>query len=258
MSSVVPTSVPPKHVAIIMDGNGRWARSRGLKRFDGHKEGAKRVRDVVEACAKRGVRHVTLFSFSTENWNRSAEEVGALMKLFRRYLDSELESLTKNNVRLRAVGDLSRLPSSVRDALERNMEKTRGNDGIDLILAISYGAREEIVSAAKTLSRRVKNGEIDPEDISEESFAASLWTKDIPDPDLLIRSSGEMRISNFLLWQLAYAEIVVIPEFWPEFNESILDRCLQEYASRERRFGLTSEQIQQIPTETEVSESIAS
>ncbi len=259
MSKDVAAPKPPKHVAIIMDGNGRWARSRGLSRFDGHKEGARRVRDVVEACAKRGVRHLTLFSFSSENWNRSREEVNALMKLFRRYLDSELEDLTKNNVRLRAVGDLERLPFTVREALDRNMEKTRENTGIDLVLAISYGAREEIVHAARTLAEKVKSGELDAASINEEMFSNALWTKDIPDPDLLIRSSGEMRISNFLLWQLAYSEIVVIPEYWPDFNATILDRCLQEYASRERRFGLTSEQIQKGSAEDpDLSESIAS
>jgi undecaprenyl diphosphate synthase len=249
----------PRHVAIIMDGNGRWARDRGRSRLDGHRAGAKRVRDVVEACAERGVRYLTLFSFSSENWNRSRDEVNALMKLFRRYLDSELESLTGNNIRLRAVGDLSRLPFTVQEALTRDIERTKGNDGLDLILAISYGGREEIVNAARTLARQVQDGEIAPEEITEERFSSSLWTRDIPDPDLLIRSSGEMRISNFLLWQLAYSEIVVIPEYWPEFDETILQRCLDEYAGRERRFGLTSEQVERGGDSDEnVNESLAS
>jgi undecaprenyl diphosphate synthase len=249
----------PKHVAVIMDGNGRWARERGLPRLEGHKAGAKRVKLVVEACARAGVRHLTLFSFSTENWKRSSEEVNALMKLFRRYLDSELEALTENNVRLRAIGDLQRLPFTVREALQRDMERTKENTGIDLILAISYGAREEIVHAARECAAKAARGELKPESISEESFAKELWTKDIPDPDLLIRTSGEMRISNFLLWQLAYAEIVVIPEYWPEFDDAILQRCFMEYANRERRFGLTSEQLQNLDSESgDLKKSLAS
>ncbi|MCB0324317.1 MAG: isoprenyl transferase [Bdellovibrionales bacterium] len=234
----------PKHVAVIMDGNGRWARARGLGRLEGHRAGAKAVREIVEGCAKRGIQYLTLFSFSTENWNRSRDEVAGLMKLFRRYLDSELQSLTENNVRLRAIGDIQRLPFTVRDALERDIERTKDNSGLNLVLAISYGAREEILRATRRLAAEAAAGTLAPDAISEEDISRSLWTADMPDPDLLIRTSGELRVSNFLLWQIAYAEMVIVPEYWPEFDDAILQRCLDEYAGRERRFGLTSEQLE--------------
>ncbi|MBL7662906.1 di-trans,poly-cis-decaprenylcistransferase [bacterium] len=232
----------PQHIAIIMDGNGRWAEERGLKRFEGHKEGAKNVRRIVEACVKRGVRYLTLYSFSTENWNRSTEEVTSLMELFQLYLDSERSLLKDNRIRLRAVGDLSRLPWAVRTRLERNLAETKENSTLDLILAVSYGAREELLNATRRIIKRVQVGEL-AEDFSAEDFSAELWTAGIPDPELLIRTSGEMRVSNFLLWQIAYAELVVVPEYWPDFSEAVLDRTLEEYAQRERRFGQTSEQI---------------
>ncbi len=234
----------PQHIAIIMDGNGRWAKSRGLERLEGHRAGAKSVQAITTECRKLGVRYLTLFSFSTENWLRAEEEVSGLMSLFRQYLDSELSTLLDNGIRLRAVGDLKRLPAPVRIALNRDVEKTAKNTGMDLVLAISYGSREEILHAARSLAERVKSGEISPQQIDSELFSQSLWTADIPDPDLLIRTSGEMRISNFLLWQIAYAEIVVTDELWPDFNKQSLHRALVEYQQRERRFGLTTEQIE--------------
>ena len=238
------TAPPPlTHLAIIMDGNGRWARERGLPRIEGHKAGVDSVQKTVEFCRRRGIRYLTLFSFSTENWQRAPEEVSGLMQLFRHYLDTELSRLNENNIRLRAIGDIERLPFHVRTALNRNIEKTKNNTELTLVLAVSYGGREEIVAAAKTLAEKVAKGTIAPADIDNQLFASALWGADFPDPDLLIRTSAEMRISNFLLWQLAYSEIVVAPEFWPDFNEQTLERCLKEYAARERRFGLTSEQL---------------
>lgn len=236
-------SAVPRHIAVIMDGNGRWAGRRGLPRIEGHRAGAKSVRRVVEECRRLGVRYLTLFSFSTENWQRSKDEVSGLMKLFKRYLDSELATLNDNGVRLRAIGDLDRLPNFVRESLQRTMELTCDNDGMDLILAVSYGAREEILHAARSLAEKAAKGTIRSEEIDEELFASSLWTADIPDPDLLIRTSGEMRISNFLLWQLAYSELVISPLFWPDFDEAALRDSIEQFHSRERRFGMTTEQI---------------
>lgn len=243
MSTRAPNNALPQHIAVIMDGNGRWAKQRGLVRIEGHKAGANAVRAMVEGCARRGIKYLTLFSFSTENWQRSRDEVSGLMKLFRRYLDSELSSLTENNVRLRAIGDIERLPFTVRDSLQRDIIRTQDNTGLNLVLAISYGGREEITQAARKLAEEVAQGNLRPDEINPERFSRALWSRDIPDPDLLIRTSGEMRISNFLLWQLAYAEMVVVPEYWPDVDDAILQRCLDEYACRERRFGLTSEQL---------------
>lgn len=236
-------SAVPNHIAIIMDGNGRWAKSRNLPRVEGHKAGALSVRKTVEQCRKLGVRYLTLFSFSTENWNRNKEEVTSLMELFKQYLGSELPTLLENGVRLHAIGDLNRLPFAVRSALRRDIEKTKDNDDLHLILAISYGGREEIIAAARQIAEKVARGEMSPEEVSNNSFRSNMWSADLPDPDLLIRTSGEERISNFLLWQLAYSEIIVVPELWPEFSEEVFLNCLKEYSARERRFGLTSEQI---------------
>lgn len=235
--------VVPRHIAIIMDGNGRWARSRFLPRVEGHRAGAKTVRVVVEECRRLGVKYLTLFAFSTENWKRPEDEVSALMKLFRQYLESELEALTKNGIRLRAIGDLSRLPTFVRETLEKSIESSANQTGMQLVLAISYGGREEIVNAARTLCKKAISREIDPEKISEADFSGCLYAPDIPDPELLIRTSDENRISNFLLWQLSYAEIVVTPVLWPEFSKEELYRCIGEFSCRDRRFGLTEEQI---------------
>ncbi len=233
----------PKHVAIIMDGNGRWAKKRLLPRIEGHRNGAKSVKKAIEESCRLGVRYLTLFSFSTENWNRDPKEVNSLMSLFKRYLDSELEGLMKNDIRLRAIGDLGRLDDEVRESLDNVVDKTKKNKRLDLILAVSYSGRLDIVEASKKIALKAKNKEIEIKDISEEMFSKSLWTLDIPDPDLLIRTSGEVRISNFLLWQLAYTEIVFIDEFWPDFDNDSYRKCVFQYQKRERRFGLSSEQI---------------
>ncbi len=237
----IPKTIP-RHIAIIMDGNGRWAKKRFMPRVEGHRNGAKTVRMVVEECRKLGVRHLTLFAFSTENWRRPEEEVGGLMRLFVQHLESELELLLKNGIRLRAMGDRSRLPLAVRELLERNEERTKDLTGMDLILAVSYGGRDELVQAFRKLGAAVKAGELDPETVSEDLVSQSLYLPDVPDPDLLIRTSDETRISNFLLWQLAYAEIVVSPELWPDFSRDEFYRCLHVFAGRNRRFGLTQEQ----------------
>lgn len=234
----------PTHVAVIMDGNGRWARSRGMMRVEGHKAGVKRVRPLVEECVKKGIRYLTIFCFSTENWSRPEFEVTALMKLFSFYLDAEVENLKANGVRLRAIGDRSKLPGAVRKALEAGEEKTIGGDKLDLILALSYGGREEIVQAARKIAENAVSGVIKPEEITNETVANALYAPDVPDPDLLIRTSDEHRISNFLLWQLAYSEVVFTPVLWPDFSIEEFSRCLEEFSSRERRFGLTDEQLQ--------------
>lgn len=240
------TEIPanlPRHVAVIMDGNGRWAEARGLKRLEGHKQGAQSVRTIVECCRKWGISYLTLFSFSTENWRRTEDEVSGLMKLLDYHLKSQLKNMCKHGIRLRVIGDLSRLPKGLQKSLLKNIEKTKGNSGLTLVLALSYGAREEIVAAAQSIARDVQRGVLVPEDIDAQCFAGRLWTCDFPDPDLLIRTSGEMRISNFLLWQLAYTEIIVTQCYWPDFGESEFRACLEEYAGRERRFGRTSSQL---------------
>ncbi len=231
------------HIAIIMDGNGRWAKSRGLSRIEGHKRGAKSVEQVVEGCRELGVKYLTLFSFSTENWGRSPDEIFGLMTLFKHYLKTETKRLKKNGVRLRALGDISKFSDDVITALRQSEEETKENDELNLILALSYGGREEILAATKAIAEGVKEGKIEASKINHEFFRSQMWSADIPDPDLLIRTSGEMRISNFLLWQLAYSEIVVTDQLWPDFDKESLKLCLDQYYSRERRFGLTSEQI---------------
>ena len=234
----------PRHIAIIMDGNGRWAKKRFLPRVEGHRAGVKTVRTIVEAARRAGVRYLTLYTFSSENWNRPAIEVETLMKLFARALESELELMLKNNIRLRAIGDLSKLPNSLRDLLLRNQERTLKNDAMDLILAVSYGGRDEIIQAVRALAVQVKSGQIDPAQIDAGVFAAHLYAPDVPDPDLIIRTSSEERISNFLLWQSAYSEMIVRPVLWPDFSEAELHECLRIFAARGRRYGLTSEQIE--------------
>lgn len=233
----------PRHVAVIMDGNGRWAKKRLFERIEGHRQGAKTVRMLVEECRRRGIRYLTLFSFSTENWSRPEAEVSGLMALFERYLKSEVAELKKNGVRLRAIGELSRLPSSVQKALNTAIEETAGCDGLDLILAISYGGRAEIVSAAKRLVEDFVSRKLSVDEIDDRALAARMYAPDVPDPELLIRTSGEMRISNFLLWQVAYSELVVSPLLWPDFSAAEFERCLQEFAGRGRRFGKTGDQI---------------
>lgn len=227
----------PRHVAIIMDGNGRWAKRRGLPRVMGHREGVKTVERIVEACIGFGVRYLTLYAFSTENWNRSEREISALFALLDRFLDTKLELLQKNNVRFCVIGERHRIAPRLRKKIEHLEERTRKNNRLVLNVALSYGAREEIISAVRALSEEVKKGSLKPSEIDEKLFSRHLYTRDCPDPDILIRTSGEMRISNFLLWQISYAELYVTPTLWPDFNERDLEKAIEEYQKRERRFG---------------------
>jgi undecaprenyl diphosphate synthase len=237
----------PRHVAIIMDGNGRWARQKSLSRIEGHIKGIEAVRAVVTTCRELGIGCLTLYAFSIENWKRPENEVLALMSLLQKYLRGELNEMLENNIRLRAIGDLNSLPREAHDTLMDTMEKTAHCDGMLLTLALSYSGRDEIINAVRQLTADVENKKILPEQISEETLSHYLSTKDIPDPDLLIRTSGEYRISNFLLWQMAYTEIYVTETLWPDFGKEELIKALLNYQSRERRFGLTSEQLAMEP-----------
>ena len=227
----------PQHVAIIMDGNGRWAKQHKLPRLSGHEAGRKSVKKVVQAAIAHGVRYLTLYAFSVENWQRPREEVQGLMGLLRLVLREELAEMGREGVRLRAIGRLQDLPEAVREELESAIEKTRTNTKLDLILALSYGSRVEITEAVKAIARQVKSGQLDPERIDEKTLADHLYTREIPDPDLLIRTSGEMRVSNFMLWQISYAEMHVTPVLWPDFGKEQFAEALADYARRERRFG---------------------
>jgi undecaprenyl diphosphate synthase len=233
----------PRHVAVIMDGNGRWAQARGLPRVAGHEAGADSVRDIVRACGELGIEALTLFSFSTENWRRPEDEVEALMTLLARYLTDERDELMNNRVRLQGIGELARLPPHVRTLLDRATAFTAPNTGLRLSLALSYGGRAEIVHAVRGLAAEVAAGRLSPADIDEAAVNAHLYTAGLPEPDLLIRTSGEMRLSNFLLWQLAYAELYVTDVNWPDFRRPQLVEALRWYASRERRFGRTTAQV---------------
>jgi undecaprenyl diphosphate synthase len=233
----------PKHLAVIMDGNGRWAKARGLDRTQGHRAGTDSARRIVRLCGELGVEHLTLYTFSSENWKRPPLEVRALMSLLIEMVNREVDDLNRNNVRLNAVGDLSQLPEKTREALEDGMARTAGNTGLQLHLAISYGSRVEIVEAARRLARAAMTGRINPEEIDEELVANHLFTKGIPDPDLMIRTGGDRRISNFLLWQLAYAELWFSDVLWPDFGEAQLREAFDSFGHRERRFGMTSEQV---------------
>jgi undecaprenyl diphosphate synthase len=227
----------PVHVAIIMDGNGRWASAKGLPRTEGHRRGAESVRTVIKAASRLGVRYLTLFGFSSENWKRPSGEVMDLMGLLRLYLRKELAELHKQGVRFRVIGDRSRLPVDIQDLITVAEQRTRDNVGLNLVLALSYGGRAEIVNSARIMAERVKSGELDPADIDENLFAGSLETADIPDPDLLIRTSGEQRLSNFLLWQTAYTEFVFTDTLWPDFRTEEFEHALSQYQSRDRRYG---------------------
>lgn len=233
----------PHHIAIIMDGNGRWARQRSLPRVEGHREAVKAVRDVVEVCGQLGIGYLTLYTFSIENWRRPQKEVGALMQLLVYTIKKELNDLLKNNVRLITIGSLLDLPSKTRESLLFGIEQTKHCSGLTLNLALSYGGRKEIVDAVRSISKRVKSGELDAGEIDEELFSNSLYTANLPDPDLLIRTSGEFRISNFLLWQLAYTEIYISDLLWPDFRREDLYDAIRSYQKRERRFGRVSEQL---------------
>jgi len=233
----------PKHVAIIMDGNGRWAKEQRLPRVSGHRAGVDSVRDIVQACGQLDIPYLTLYAFSTENWKRPKSEVSVLMDLLMVYLRSEIEDLHRNNVRLSAIGQLNALPKPVQKELHSSMEKLSGNTGLNLTLALSYSGRWDIVRAVQTLALDVRRGKLSPEDITEDLFRTYLTTAELPDPDLLIRTSGEMRLSNFLLWEMAYAELHIASVFWPEFRRQHLYQALSDFFQRERRFGKTSEQL---------------
>lgn len=233
----------PKHLAIIMDGNGRWAKQKGMLRAFGHENGTKAVRETVETCARLGIENLTLYAFSTENWNRPKLEVDTLMKLLINSLKNELKTLTNNNIKLNTIGNFEKLPSSAQKELSQVISKTKDNNRMTLTLALSYGSREEIISAIKNISSKVKNNIISIDAIDESIINQHLYTQNLPDVDLLIRTSGEHRISNFLLWQIAYAELYFTDVLWPDFREKDLYEAIISYQKRERRFGKTSEQI---------------
>lgn len=233
----------PAHIAIIMDGNGRWAKARGLERSEGHREGISAIRKVVQAASKASVRHLTLYAFSTENWNRPTDEVKGLMDLMVYAISRETADLKKNGVRIRSIGDMDRLPEYARTALKECIRETAGGTGLTLIIALSYSSKWELATAAKKIAIDTAKGVLQAEDINEETLADYLTTRDFPDPDLLIRTGGEQRISNFLLWQCAYAEFYFTATFWPDFDEDTLYEAILEYQGRERRYGKISEQI---------------
>ena len=233
----------PRHIAIIMDGNGRWAKKKSLSRIRGHMKGIDAVREVVTACRELGIKILTLYAFSVENWKRPKEEVSALMILLKEYLLKEVEEMLQNNIRLLAIGRLEDLPSEVQQILRETMKKTEDRTGMILNLALSYGGRSEILQAVQRILRDCQKGKMTPEEINFQKFSDYLWTQGIPDPDLLIRTSGEFRISNFLLWQIAYTELYVTETLWPDFNREELLKAISDYQARERRFGMTSEQL---------------
>jgi undecaprenyl diphosphate synthase len=233
----------PRHVAIIMDGNGRWAEGRGLSRIEGHRAGLESVRAVVRAAHELGVRWLTLYAFSLENWNRPKQEVDELMRLLERYLELEIDEVHRNGIQVRAIGRVERLAAGVRSQIEDAVARTRANREMTLVFAVSYGGRAEIVDAARRLLRDAESGKVDPERLDEKTFAAYLYDPELPDPDLLIRTGAESRVSNFLLWQIAYTELYTTPAMWPEFRKEHLVQAIVDYQARERRFGLTSAQV---------------
>ncbi len=233
----------PEHVAIIMDGNGRWAKQRNLDRSMGHVEGVNTVRRITEAASELGVKYLTLYTFSTENWNRPKEEVDALMNLIVVAIERETPDLIKNNVRLTMIGDIARMPEFASERLKKCMDDTSHCNGLTLVLALSYSSRWEIVEACRAIAEKVQCGDMNVDDINDETISENLTTKNIPDPDLLIRTAGDLRISNYLLWQIAYSELYFTPVFWPDFSREEFYEAVMEYQSRERRFGKTSEQV---------------
>lgn len=245
IKSMINKDKLPKHIAVIMDGNGRWAKNNGKPRVFGHRNGVKSVREVTEGAAELGVEYLTLYAFSTENWNRPKAEVIALMQLLVTTISKETKTLTKNNIRLNAIGDLGQLPNNCHNELLKAIEKTAGNTGMTLTLALSYSSRWEILDAVNALLNDVKSGNLEVSKISEEDFSNYLCTKNIPDPELLIRTSGEHRISNFLLWQLAYSELYFTEKLWPDFRREDLWEAILNFQNRERRFGKTSEQLEE-------------
>jgi undecaprenyl diphosphate synthase len=237
-------SAVPQHVAVIMDGNGRWAKSRGLPRVAGHRKGVERVRDMVSACAEKGIKHLTMFAFSSENWRRPAQEVQLLKELFLSALENEIRKLHKNNVRFRVIGDIERFGEKITERIRQSELLTQNNSSLTLTIAANYGGRWDIAQACAELARRAVRGEIDPQAITEDSLVPHLSMAGTPEPDLFIRTGGEQRISNFLLWQLAYTEMYFTPVLWPDFDRTQFEQALDSYAGRQRRFGLTGEQIE--------------
>jgi undecaprenyl diphosphate synthase len=227
----------PQHVAVIMDGNGRWAKHHGLPRIEGHRVGAESARTIIRVAGELGIKYLTLYAFSAENWNRPKAEVDALMKYLVHYLKTETPELNKNNVRLEVIGQIWRLPENVQEHLKKSIATLSRNNGLTLVMALSYGSRIEIVDATRAIAEKVRRGKLEPEDINEKVISDHLWTRNIPDPDLMIRTSGEMRVSNFLLWQIAYAEIYVTETLWPDFSRAELYAALVDYQKRERRYG---------------------
>jgi undecaprenyl diphosphate synthase len=241
-NQINPNNIP-KHIAIIMDGNGRWAKGRGFTRIFGHQHGVKAVKETTEACVELGVKYLTLYTFSSENWSRPKYEVDALMELLIDTVKKETETFMKNEIKLDTIGHIEKLPASCRKSLAELKEITKNNGRMELILALSYGSKDEIIEAVKQITEDVKNGKLNTENINSEMFGNRLYTKNIPDPELLIRSSGEHRISNFLLWQIAYSELYFTDVLWPDFRSEDLYKAIVSYQQRERRFGKTSEQI---------------
>lgn len=233
----VTTKTVPTHLAIIMDGNGRWAQKRGLPRAMGHKKGAETVKEITRACGELGIKYLTLYAFSTENWQRSPEEVATLMGLLRDYLKSDLKEIQEKGVRIRFIGERYMLDSDIAEQMEKLEKETAANDKMTLCIALSYGSRQEIVAAARKIAAMAKAGQISPEDIDQKMFSDMLYTGEMPDPDLVLRTSGEQRVSNYLLWQLAYAELFFTPTLWPDFTKAELEAVLTDYFNRERRYG---------------------
>jgi undecaprenyl diphosphate synthase len=227
----------PAHVAVIMDGNGRWAKERGLPRVEGHRNGVESVRAILRACGEVGIKYLTLYAFSVENWNRPKDEVDTLMKYLARFLKNEIGELNRNNVRLEVIGQIYRLPEFVQEQLKKTQAALAKNNGLTLILALSYGGRQEIVEAVRAIATQAKAGKLEPAEITEQVISQHLYTHQYPDPDLLIRTSGEQRVSNFLLWQISYAEFVITPTLWPDFRKPEFFAALEEYTRRHRRFG---------------------
>jgi len=233
----------PRHVAIIMDGNGRWARKKTMNRIRGHEEGMESVREIVRTTHQLGIPWLTLYAFSEENWKRPKYEIAALMRLLKRFLKGELGEMLENGIRLRAIGRIHKLPDDVREALQKTMDQTAAGKNLVLTLALSYGGRQELTDAMKEIGRKIRAGKIDAEDIDEQLISSALYESDMPDPDLLIRTSGENRVSNFLLWQIAYTEFYVTPTQWPDFRKKEYLKAIEDYQGRERRFGATGEQL---------------
>jgi undecaprenyl diphosphate synthase len=238
MAEILPDKIP-EHIAIIMDGNGRWAKARGLPRMLGHKKGSEVLRSILEGCRELGLKYLTIYAFSAENWKRPVIEISDLMELLRHYLDNEIASLHKNNIRLRVIGDVAKLAPDIREQIGQAETLTRNNTAFNLTVALSYGARQEMLSAVQQLANDIQSGKIAANSIDENVLSSLLYTRDLPDPDLLIRTGGEHRLSNFLLWQSAYTELYFTPILWPDFTVTHLHEAINEYASRERRYGTT-------------------